>query len=88
MLVEAARVLKPCVGEGRNFHLDCIFPLIDAGVAFAQKGDIREAAAIYNLVEPSFASTEALFLAIETKSPGAVKKRVPVPPKPMPRPPA
>jgi hypothetical protein len=88
MLVEAARVLKPCVGGGRNFHLDCIFPLIDAGVALARKGDIREAAAIFNLVEPSSASTEALFVAIESKSPGAVKKKVPVPPKPMPRPPA
>lgn len=86
MLAEAAGVLKPCVGGGRNFHSDCISPLMDAGVALAQKGDIREAAAIFHLLEASSASTEALFYAIDAKAPGTVKKKVPVPLSPMPLP--
>lgn len=86
MLAEAAGVLKPCVGGGRNFHSDCISPLMDAGVALAQKGDIREAAAIFHLLEASSASTEALFYAIDAKAPGTVKKKVPAPLSPMPLP--
>jgi hypothetical protein len=86
MLLEGASILKPCVGAGRNFHSACISPLIEAGVTLAQKGDVREAAAIFNIVEPSSASTEALFQAIDSKAPGTVKKKIPVPLAPMPRP--
>jgi tetratricopeptide (TPR) repeat protein len=86
MALEAANVLKPCVGGGRNFHSDCIAPLVEAGVALARSGDVREAAAIFNLVEPSSTSTDGLFEAIEAKAPGTVRKKTPVPVAPMPRP--
>ncbi len=86
MTLEASRVLKPCVGGGRNFHSDCVHPLIEAGVALAKEGQVQEAAEIFHLVEPSSASTEPLFEAIEAKAPGTVKKKTPVPIAPMPRP--
>jgi hypothetical protein len=88
MLLDAASILKPCVGGGRNFHTDCVSPLIEAGAALARKGDVREAAVIFNLVRPSSASSEALFQLIEAKAPGTVKKKdlVPISPMLLPKP--
>ncbi len=83
----AVEVLKPCVGGGRNYHLECIFPLIDAGVALVEEGRLKEAVAIYAVVSPSFASTDKLYEAIEKAEPGAVKRfeRPPMKPVPTPR---
>jgi hypothetical protein len=76
-------VLKACAGEGRNFHLDCIFPLTDAGVALAEQGRVEDAAAVYAIVSPSFASTDKLYEAIEKAAPGRVRKFEPTPMKPV-----
>ncbi len=83
--LEASRVLKPCVGGGRNFHTDCVRPLVEAGVTLAKESHVQEAVEIFRLVEPSSASTDPLFEAIEAKAPGTVKKKTPVPVSPMPR---
>jgi hypothetical protein len=79
----AARLLKPCVA-GRYHHMRCISPLVDAGAALARSGDVKEAAAIYKLVSPSFVTTDRLFDAIEKAAPGVVERRTTVsrPPQP------
>jgi hypothetical protein len=79
----AVAVLKPCVGGGENFHLDCIFPLVDAGVTLAEAGRVNDAAAVYAIVSLTFASTDKLYDAIEKATPGLVKRYVPPPMKPF-----
>ena len=79
----AVAVLKPCVGGGGNFHLDCISPVVAAGIALAEAGRVNDAAAVYVIVSLSFASTDELYDAIEKAAPGLVKRYEPPPMKPF-----
>jgi hypothetical protein len=79
----AVAVLKPCAGGGSNFHLDCISPLVDAGIALAEAGRVNDAAAVYGIVSRSFVSTDKLYQAIDKAAPGVVKKYEPPPMKPF-----
>lgn len=74
---EAARVLEPCAGSGRNLHNDCVLPLVDAAIELVRAGDVDRGVAIYRRIANGQAGR--LYEAIERASPGVL-------PKPTPRP--
>jgi hypothetical protein len=86
MALEAARILKPCVGGGRNVHRQCADPLAEAGLALARDGNLREAAVIFDLINLKSEATDALFEAIDARAPGTVRKKAPFPNSPAPPP--
>jgi hypothetical protein len=72
--LEAAQVLKPCVGSGKNIHTACAEPLVDAGIQLVSGGNIPAAIAIYRLVGTGYSGARRLFDALEQAAPGTVQR--------------
>lgn len=72
--LEAARVLKPCVGGGRNIHTACVDPLVEAGLQLVSSGNIPAAVEIYRSVEATYGRADRLFEALEQAAPGRVQR--------------
>jgi hypothetical protein len=72
--LDAAEVLKPCVGSGKNIRTACADPLVDAGIQLVSGGNIPAAIAIYRLVGTGYSGARRLFDALEQAAPGTVQR--------------
>ena len=85
--LEAAQVLKPCVGSGQNIHTACADPLVDAGIQLVSGGNIPAAIAIYRSVGTGYTGAKRLLDALEQAAPGTAQS-FETPPPPRATPPA